>query len=430
MAKPNPGDKIVVKTDSESFEGILMPRPSLSDDEFISIKLDSGYNMGLGKNSIKEIKVLEKISGKKNNMGVKVSHSKDKPSISIISTGGTISSKIDYRTGGVHTSFTAEDLFSSIPELSDIANIKTTPLMNVMSEDMNPKLWIKMAKSIITETKSGADGVVLTHGTDTMHYSCAALSFLLPNSDTPIILTGAQRSSDRGSSDTFLNLLCSTIFSTSKYNGVYLVMHGSLNDDFCFAHNGARVRKMHTTRRDAFKSINSEPVAKVFPNGKIREVGGPPQNKGEKHPKTKLDLEEKVALIRIYPGMDPEIIDFYLDKKIRGIVFEGTALGHIPTTIPKTTLIPKIEAARNEKVIMAMTTQCLNGRVHPHVYSNLREVSSRGVIYCEDMLSETAYVKLMWVLAQTNKPDEAKTMMLKNFVGEISEKTIIKEDFK
>jgi glutamyl-tRNA(Gln) amidotransferase subunit D len=261
-----------------------------------------------------------------------------------------------------------------------------------------------------------------------MHYSTAALSFMLKNLSKPVVYTGSQRSTDRGSSDSFLNIVCSTAFAASDFSGVYLVMHGRMSDNYCLSHIGTKVRKMHTSRRDAFKSINSKPAAKIFADGKTEPLTELPKRGSGK---VELDskLEEKVALVKIYPGMSPKIVDFYLNEGYKGIVFEGTALGHVPTTIKETSLIPFIEKARDKGVVMAMTTQCLFGRVNPHVYSNLREVSSRGVIYCEDMLPETAYVKLMWVLGHTNRPSEVKELMLKNIAGEITERSVGEEEF-
>jgi glutamyl-tRNA(Gln) amidotransferase subunit D len=424
-----PGNKVEIKTKDKLLRGILMERPELADNKYLVIKLESGYNVGLKKSEIKEIKAIKtrEKGGKKESKVIKKDLSKK--TVSIISTGGTISSRVDYRTGGVYASFTAEDLLESHPELKNFANIETIDLMNVMSEDMHPKLWVKIAKAIHRELNSeNVAGVVVTHGTDTMAYTSAALSFILGNLGKPIALTGSQRSSDRGSADSFMNLICSVIFSSSKYSGIGVVMHGSMSDEFCFLHSGVKVRKMHTTRRDAFQTINGKPLAKIYPNGKIILLGEVPNRSDNKKIKFQPKLEEKVALIKIYPGMDSEIINFYIDKKFKGIVFEGTALGHVPTTIPEKSLIPKIERAKEEGIIMAMTSQCLYGRVNPYVYSNLRKVSSRGVIYCEDMLPETAYVKLMWVLGQTKDEEKVREMMLKNYVGEISERSEIKED--
>lgn len=422
-----PGDKIRVKTKEETFEGILMPRPKLTDDQHIVLKLESGYNIGIKKNEIKTTELVEKQPGPKKSKKTVERHNPDKPTILILSTGGTISSKIDYRTGGVYASYTASELLEAAPELREIANIESKFLMNVMSEDMNPKIWVKIAREVAKEIPR-VDGVVVTHGTDTMHYSTAALSFLLPNLPKPVVFTGSQRSSDRGSSDSFLNLICSTIFATQDISGVYLVMHGSMSDNYCFAHKGTKVRKMHTSRRDAFKSISEKPVAIIRADGSVDYLTDHSERTNQDL-KPVLKLEEKVAMIKAYPGMDPKIVDFYIDRGYKGIVFEGTALGHLPTTLKETSLIPKIERAASEGVVMVMTTQCLYGRVHPFVYTNLREVSSRGVIYCEDMLTETAYAKLMWVLGQTKDSKKVKKLMLTNLSGEITERTTGEQDF-
>ena len=229
--------------------------------------------------------------------------------VSILSTGGTISSKIDYRSGGVSAAFTAEDLLASLPELADFANIRARAVMNVMSEDMTPDLWVKIAEEVYKELSLGAAGVVVTHGTDTLHYSAAALSFLLPNCLKPVILTGSQRSTDRGSSDASLNLLCSVIAAASDLAGVYVVMHASMEDNDCLIHNGTRVRKMHTSRRDAFKSINAEPVARVTHNGKITLLTNEYRKRGEGRLELDTEINPHAALIKVYPGMPSSIVD-------------------------------------------------------------------------------------------------------------------------
>jgi glutamyl-tRNA(Gln) amidotransferase subunit D len=349
--------------------------------------------------------------------------------VSILSTGGTIASKVDYHTGGVYASFTAEDLLESMPEITGLANIRADSIMNVMSEDMNPRLWVEIAEAVARELNSGADGVVVTHGTDTMHYSTAALSFILRNLSKPVVFTGAQRSTDRGSADSFLNLVCSIAFAKSGFSGVYLVMHGSMSDSYCLAHVGTKVRKMHTTRRDAFQSINTPPAAKISPDGKVEPLLGNLPKRSDSTVTVDSKLEGRVALIKVYPGIDPGIFDYYVERGVRGVVIEGTALGHVPTTMRETSLIPKIERMVGSGVLVAMTTQCLYGRVNPYVYANLREVSSRGVLYCGDMLPETAYVKMMWVLGKARSLEESKSLMLQNIAGEITGRTDVQDEF-
>lgn len=433
------GKKVEIKTKEKLFRGILMERPELASDKHTVIKLENGYNIGIKNNEIEKITIVKEDEKKMKEEEVKevkskkskVCYAKDKdtkkPTVAIISTGGTISSKVDYSTGGVYAKFSAEELVENYPELMNFANIKAIDLMNVMSEDMNPKLWIKIAKTVANELLSkNIDGIVITHGTDTLAYTSAALSFMLQDLGKPIALTGSQRSSDRGSADSFINLICSVIFASSKYSGVAIVMHGSKDDEFCFAHLGTKVRKMHTSRRDAFQTINGKPLAKIYPNGKIEKLSTIIQKRTNKNIiKLKTELEEKVALIKIYPGISPDIIDFYIDKKFRGIVLEGTGLGHVPTIFQEKSLLFNIEKAMNLGMTIAMTSQCFYGRVNPYVYSNLRKLSSKGVIYCEDMLPETAYIKLMWVLGQTKVNEEIRKMMLKNFAGEISERSEI-----
>ncbi len=423
---PKPRDKVKVVCGGKEYVGHMMQRPVLEGDEFLTLKLSSGYDIGLKKSEISSIQVLDEYTpGSKPPQAPSIPNS-GKPIVSILSTGGTIASKIDYLSGGVSASFTAGDLLESMPELADVVQIRTESIMNVMSEDMNPKLWVKMAEKVVSELNSGAEGVVVTHGTDTMHYSTAALSFMLEGLSKPVVFTGSQRSTDRGSADSFLNLLCSVHMAKSPYSGVYLVMHGSMDDNFCLAHSGVKVRKMHTTRRDAFQSINASPAAKITPNGKIEPLGEMPPRSGSKTV-LKPKLEENVSLVRVYPGMDPGIFDYHLSMGVKGMVIEGTALGHVPTKIPEKSVIPSIERLVKSGVLVVMTTQCIFGRVNPHVYTNLREVSSRGVVYLEDMTSETAYVKMMWVLGNSRNLADAKTLMSTNLRGEFRPKTPIDE---
>jgi len=423
--KAKPGDKVRVKTADGEYTGILMPAPQLLKTKSILLKMPNGYNMGLDWERVERVDVVEKYNVPKQKGG-EPQHVSGKPVIAILSTGGTISSKVDYRTGGVYASYTASELMQSMPELSDKVNLKTEAIMNVMSEDMTPDNWVGMAEAVIKHLNSGVSGVVLTHGTDTMHYSSAALSFLLHDVSKPVVFTGAQRSVDRGSSDAFLNLRCSIALAASDFAGVSLVMHGSMEDNFCFAHSGVRVRKMHTSRRDAFKSINAKPLGKLSHEGVV-EFTSEQRKRSEGECSIDCSFIDKVAFIKVSTAIDPGFVDYFVDKGVHGIVFEGTALGHVPTSGKGRSLIPSIERAGDKGIVMAMTTQCLYGRVNPFVYSNLREVSSRGVIYCEDMLPEVAYVKMMWALAKSRDLGGVGGIMLTNFVGEISERSLVDE---
>lgn len=334
--------------------------------------------------------------------------------VTIIGTGGTIASKIDYKTGAVHPAFSTEELTNALPELKGLAEIKTKLLFNILSENMKPKLWIEIAKECAKELNSGAGGVVIAHGTDTLAYTSAALSFLLKNLYKPVVLVGSQRSSDRPSNDASLNLVSAVKVATSDIGEVVVVMHASTSDDFCAIHRGTRVRKMHSSRRDAFKSINDIPLGEVWNEIKILQEY---RKRREEKVVVNDKLEEKVALVKIYPGISEEVLEYFV-KNYKGIVLEGTGLGHVPEN-----LLPVIEEAQKRKIPVAMTTQTLYGRVDMKVYSTGRELLSRGVISCADMLPEVAYVKLMHVLGNTKSYDEIKKLMQTNIAGEVSERS-------
>ncbi len=272
--KINIGDRIKLVKKGKIFEGILMPRTESGNQNCIVIKLDNGYNIGIEFEygvDIQKIKTEWKISGSKDKEIESIIFDKKLPTISIIGTGGTIASKIDYRTGGVYASFSAKDIVTQIPELKEIANIKTKEVMKIMSEDMIPERWKEIARAITKEINSGSRGVIVTHGTDTLHYTAAALSFMLRNLSVPVALVGAQRSSDRGSSDTVMNIACAANFVVnSDVAEVCTVMHGTISDDYCLALRGTKVRKMNTSRRDAFRPINELPIAKIFWDSKIQ----------------------------------------------------------------------------------------------------------------------------------------------------------------
>ncbi|NTV24292.1 MAG: Glu-tRNA(Gln) amidotransferase subunit GatD, partial [Nanoarchaeota archaeon] len=345
--------------------------------------------------------------------------------VSILSTGGTISSKVDYRIGGVYADYTAKDFVNMCPELSDIANIRARKIMSLMSEDMLPSDWIEISKIVESEIKEGVDGIVITQGTDTLHFSAAALSFMMQEHNIPILFTAAQRSIDRGSSDAFMNLICA-VKAAASFDAaeVMTCLHGTSDDDHCLLIKGTKVRKMDTSRRDAFRPINALPYAKVYPNKDFEIIDGD-YRKADRTKKAHVKLapffNDKVALHYVYPGMEPDVIDHYLKQGMKGIVIAATALGHVNTWTDKS-LIPFLEKCHKKKVPVVITSQTLYGRVNPYVYTNLRIVSQKAHgIYVSDMHPETAYIKLGWVLGQTDDYEIAREMMLKNYKGEYTE---------
>lgn len=420
------GDRIVVSKKGKSYEGILMPRIELGDKSCLILKLDNGYNIGIKFErgvKIKKVKKEWRIEEPKTEKEKTLIFDKKLPLISILGTGGTIASRIDYRTGGVYASFSPKDIAMQIPELKEIANIKVEQIMNIMSEDMNPEKWVEIAKAVAKEINSGSKGIVVTHGTDTLHYTSAALSFMLKDLPCPVAIVGSQRSSDRGSSDAVMNVACAANFvANSDVAEVCVVMHGSISDDYCFAVRGTRARKMHTSRRDAFKSINELPIAKInWESRKIEILNENYRKRSEKKVKVDDKIEKKVALIKCYPGLDPSIFDFYIEKGYKGFVIEATGLGHTPT-LGENSLLPKVEKAVSLGIPVIITSQCLYGRTHATIYHNLRELLKRGAIFASDMLPEVAYVKLIFVLGHTKNLEKVKEMMLTNLAGEISER--------
>lgn len=411
------GDRVKAsQKGGKEYAGILMPR-IMGDSDTIILKLDSGYNIGLKADS------LNKLPKEKRHEDSapprKVAQDSGLPEISILTTGGTISSKIDYATGGVISSLSPDEILSSIPELAKIVRIKNVvELFRIWSENMSSTHWKKMAEEVARELNSGAEGVIIFHGTDTIGYSAAALSFMLRNLEKPVIITGAQRSTDRGSSDTAFNVICAAHAARSNIAGVMVCMHAEMSDTYCNLIRGTKVRKMHTSRRDTFRPVNDLPIAKVWPDGRMEHAGhSMPGSGGDVVADTKF--EEKVAMLKAYPGSDPEIIDFLVKKKYRGIVVEATGLGHTHDN-----WLPGIKKAVSHGVVVAYAPQALYGSLNPLVYESARRAQELGVIHCGDMLPETAYVKLGWVLGRTKSAEAAKKMMLENVAGEMSGRDI------
>lgn len=418
-AKVRVEDLVRLRRGKEIYEGILFQRSQYDDDEHIVIKLKNGYNVG--------IRVTPDLIVERLGEGAKASFTPPPapemnpslPKVSILSTGGTIASRVDYRTGAVTPAFSARDLYSIIPELSDIALIETQEIFSIFSEDMDPEHWKTLAKVIAHHIQAGAEGIVIAHGTDTMGYTAAALSFALQNLPVPVILVGAQRSSDRPSSDAALNLLSAVKAATDlPIAEVLVAMHADPSDETVLFHRGVKVRKCHTSRRDAFRSINAYPLAAIK-NGEVRVLTEEYRRRlGGGALELKPDFDERAGLLKFHPGFNPDIIEFLLDKGYRGIILEGTGLGHVSKRCHKA-----LKRASSEGVFLGMTSQCLWGRVNMNVYYTGRDLQAIGIVPLEDMLPETALVKLMWALAEAKEPEAVKRLMLTNIAGEISSKT-------
>lgn len=407
-----------VTTSRGHFKGILLPRSENDDDRHVVLKIASGYNVGIDVSSILEMKEV----------GYREAHykipekefpiSKGKPSVKLLGTGGTIASRLDYRTGAVIPAFSPGELYGAVPELADICNLTTEKLFAVFSENMGPDQYKKLAVAIGEEIRKGIDGIVIGHGTDTMHHTASALAFMVQNSPVPIVMVGSQRSSDRPSSDAALNLMHATkTAAESDIAEVMVCMFGPTSDEYGLLHQGTRVRKMHSSYRSTFRTIGDIPLAMVN-----REKITPLKpNYARRRRDTNVTIapyfEEKVAIVYYYPNMMPDIIDALVDNGYKGIVIAGTGLGHVNKP-----LYPALKRAAEKGVAMFMTVQTLWGYVHMFVYDTGRDLMALGIVPTENMLPEVAYIKLGWAMGQTTDLAKVKELMLTPIANEITER--------
>jgi glutamyl-tRNA(Gln) amidotransferase subunit D len=407
-----------IKTTRGDITGIILPRAENDDDRHIVLKLANGYNVGVATDTVTDMREC----------GYKEAHykipekefpfSEDKPNIKLFGTGGTIASRLDYRTGAVIPAFSPGELYGAVPELADICNLTTEKLFAVFSENMGPEQYKTLAIAIGEEIKKGKDGIVIGHGTDTMHHTASALAFMVQNPPVPIVLVGSQRSSDRPSSDAALNLMHATkAAAESDIAEVMVCMFGSTSDEYGLLHRGTRVRKMHSSYRSTFRTIGDVPLAMVD-RQKITPLG-PDYNRRRRDRNVDIHpyFERRVALVYYYPDMHPDIIDSLVDNGYRGIVIAGTGLGHVNKPV-----YPAIERATSKGVAIYMTVQTLWGYTHMFVYDTGRDLMAKGVIPAANMLPEVAYVKLGWALGQTDDLDKVKEIMLTPICGETTDR--------
>jgi len=410
--KVDVGNQVRVHSDL-TYLGILMPRYEYSDDSHIVLKLKNGYNVGLEIDKIKKIELESSPATKKENMP-KPKTDLAMPKILLISTGGTIASKIDYRTGAVTPALTASELNATVPELSKIANIDTEVLFSEYSENLLPEHWIKIAEKLNSCERSEYRGIIVAHGTDTMQYTAAALAFSLSGFPKPVALVGSQRSSDRPSSDAALNLIAAVRFLVeTDVTGVFVVMHNTSSDDEIACHWATRVRKNHTSKRNAFQTIGGSP-AFIIQDNRIEK------NKLFNLPKveysSKIKFDNRVALVKYYPGFEPKMMDYIVSSGYKAIIFEGTGLGHVGKI-----MYDAIEKAKKKGMFVGMTSQCIDGMVSMTVYDSGRDLLNLGVTPLGNMIPETALVKAMWALANSKDSAEMNKIMKENIALEFSD---------
>ncbi len=415
IKKFNVGEKVILQTKSKSWEGHILES---HDSEIVLLKLNSGYNIGIREREILDAQIIEKTKTKTKqvfNPEIK----ENLKNIAMIITGGTISSRLDSKTGAV-ISTDAEDILNIAPEIRKICNLVKieSPFMK-LSEEMDPKDWKKIAETAEKLLNDESiDGLIISHGTDTLSYTASALSFFLRDLNKPIALTYSQRSVDRSSTDAHLNLICAAKYAINDIAEIAIIGHKDSSDEKCLAMPATKTRKMHSSKRDAFKPINSKPIAEIDKeNFKILKEFNARNNK-----KIKLDAKylNKVATIKIHPGKNPAIIDYYMEKGYKGLILELTGLGNIPGKNSENNWLPKIKNAIQNGVTICATPQTIYGRLNPNVYSTGRNLQKTKIIFLEDMLTETALIKLGWVLAHSKW--DVKEKMLENISGEFNDK--------
>jgi glutamyl-tRNA(Gln) amidotransferase subunit D len=407
-----------VQTTRGDFRGIVLPRSVNDDDRHIVLKLATGYNVGIAVDTIQHI----------TECGYKEAHYKiperefptspDKRSVKLLGTGGTIASRLDYRTGAVIPAFSPGELYGAVPELADICNLSTEKLFAVFSENMGPMQYKVLAQAIGEEIRKGTAGIVIGHGTDTMHHTAAALSYMVRNPPVPIVMVGSQRSSDRPSSDAALNLIhATTTAAESDIAEVVVCMFGPTSDEYGLLHRGTRVRKMHSSYRSTFRTIGDIPIAMVR-RGKITPLRQDyNRRRNDRNVEVIPAFEERVTLLYYYPNMHPDIIEAMIDLDYKGIIIAGTGLGHVNKP-----LYPAIKRAIDKGIHIYMTVQTLWGYVGMFVYDTGRDLMTLGIVPAENLLPEVAYIKLGWVLGQTTDPARVKELMLTPICGDITER--------
>jgi len=411
-------DDIEIESTRGRFRGIVLPRSEFDDSFHLVLKLETGYNVGIDVRTIEGMTVL----------GSKEAHyripekafpvSPEKPNLKLFGTGGTIASRLDYRTGAVIPAFSPGELYGAVPELADICNLSTEQVCAVFSENMGPRQYVALAEGIRREIEGGIDGIVIGHGTDTMHHTASVLAFMVQDPPVPIVMVGSQRSSDRPSSDAALNLIhATTAAGTSDIAEVMVCMFGPTSDEYGLLHRGTRVRKMHSSYRSTFRTIGDIPLATVTRDGVTPLRDDYNRRRDDRSVRIVPTFEERVTLLYYYPNMHPDVIDALIDVGYKGIVIAGTGLGHVNKPV-----YPAIERATAAGVAIYMTVQTLWGYVAMFVYDTGRDLMAKGIVPAANMLPEVAYVKLAWALGQTDDLDEVKRIMLTPICGEITER--------
>jgi glutamyl-tRNA(Gln) amidotransferase subunit D len=407
-----------VQTTRGNFTGTVLPRAENDDHFHIVLKIVTGYNVGI---DIRTVTDMKETGYKKANYKVpekEFPYTEGLPHVKLLGTGGTIASRLDYRTGAVIPAFSPGELYGAVPELAEICNLDTEKIFAVFSENMGPTQYMTLAKQIGIEIENGIDGIVIGHGTDTLHHTGAALTFMCQNLPVPVILVGSQRSSDRPSSDAALNLMhAMTAAGHGDIAEVLVCMFGPTSDEYGLLHKGTRVRKMHSSYRSTFRTIGDTPVARITRKGVTHIKENYNHRRKDNNVKIIPTFDDRVTMLYYYPGMKPGVLDAIIEQGYKGVIWVGTGLGHVNKE-----MYPAIERANKAGIHQYMTLQTIWGYVHMFVYDTGRDMMAKGIIPAGNMLPEVAFIKLGWALGQTHDAEEVKKIMLTPVNDEITER--------
>jgi L-asparaginase len=324
----------------------------------------------------------------------------------LIATGGTIACS-DHGDGLTPT-FNIEELLEFVPEVSAICHLTGMHVMNIDSTNMNPEFWIQIG-AVIKENYKDYDGFVITHGTDTMAYTSAGLSYLLQNHQKPIVVTGAQYSIEEFGSDAKQNLSDAIRYALEGVPGVFIAFDGKII-------NGTRAMKVKTKSLDAFQSVNYPYVAKVkygkvYHDGMIRSRY---LEKADNLETQKLHFDSEICqdvmVLKLFPGISP--VTFDLVKGVfKGVIIESFGIGGIP--FENHNIIMKVKELVEADIPVVVTTQCLEEGIDFEVYEVGKKLVESNIIIAKDMNTEAIVAKLMWALAKGQSMAEVKHLMEK-----------------